>query len=74
MIALLRTALHHSEAIDPTLIEWIRHEIDDITGLEPTSIVAILGAVLLAFPIWLAISAARRQRRHEESGSTHEVR
>lgn len=63
---LFRDVLHHAEAIDPTLIEWIRHEIDDITGLEPSSIVAILGVVILAFPIWLGISAARRQRRHEE--------
>ena len=25
---------HHSEAVDPTLIEWIRHQIDRITGLD----------------------------------------
>ena len=59
------TALHHAEAIDPTLIDWIRHEIDDITGLDPGTIVAILGTVILAFPVWLGISAVRRQRRSE---------
>lgn len=61
----LRSVLHHSEAIDPTLAEWIRHKIDDITGLEPGTIVAILGVVILAFPIWLGISAARQRRREE---------
>jgi len=24
--------LHHSEYIDPTLVVWIKHEIDDIFG------------------------------------------
>ena len=60
----LRTFLHHSEAIDPTLVEWIRHKIDDILGLEPATIVAILGVAIVAFPIWLGLSAIR-QRRHE---------
>lgn len=66
---MLRSLLHHSEAIDPTLIEWIRHEIDDITGLEPGSIATILGLVILAFPVWLGISAVRRQRRERSEAS-----
>ncbi|MDA0352725.1 MAG: hypothetical protein O3A10_11015 [Chloroflexi bacterium] len=63
MLPLLRSSLHHSEAIDPTLAEWIRNEIDDLVGLEPSSIVAILGVVILAFPLWLGVAAIRRQRR-----------
>lgn len=54
--------LHHSEAIDPTLAEWIRHKIDDILGLDPGTIVAILGVVILAFPLGLGILASRRRR------------
>ena len=61
-MSLLGSLLHHAEAIDPTLIEWIRQKIDDITGLEPGSIVAILGVVILAFPVALGVSAARRHR------------
>ena len=60
-----RSALHHAESIDPTLAEWIRHKIDDILGLDPGTIVAILGVVILAFPIWLGISAARQHRGKE---------
>lgn len=74
---LFRSALHHSEAIDPTLAEWIRHKIDDIVGLEPGTIVAILGIAILAFPVWLGFSAARQRRRAEADatavGSASEV-
>ena len=66
---LLGSLLHHAEAIDPTLIEWIRREIDSITGLEPGSIATILGLVILAFPVWLGVSAARRQRRDRSQAS-----
>ena len=61
----LRSVLHHAEAIDPTLIDWIRHEIDRIVGLEPGAIVTLLGLAILAFPIWLGISAVRHRRRDE---------
>ena len=53
--------LHHSESIDPTLIDWIRHEIDSILGLEPEAIVLALGVVIVAFPVALML-LARRQR------------
>jgi hypothetical protein len=52
--------LHHSESIDPTLLDWIRHEIDALVGLGPVTIVLILGVLILAFPIALML-AARRQ-------------
>ena len=53
--------LHHSDAIDPTLIDWIRHEIDSTLGLEPSTIVLVLGALIVAFPVAL-MALARRQR------------
>lgn len=53
--------LHHSESVDPTLIDWIRHEIDAILGLDPSAIVLALGAVIVAFPVALML-LARRQR------------
>jgi hypothetical protein len=63
----LRTFLHHSEAIDPTLVEWILHKIDDVLGLDPTTIVAILGVAIVAFPIWLGLSAIRQRRNEAET-------
>ena len=53
--------LHHSESIDPELMDWIRHEIDAILGLEPVTIVIVLGAVIVAFPLLLAV-LVKRQR------------
>lgn len=55
--------LHHAESVDPTLIEWIKDEIDAIFGLSATTIVVVLGAVTLAFPIGLMSLAWRRARR-----------
>jgi hypothetical protein len=55
--------LHHSEYIDPTLVDWIKHEIDDIFGLGPATIVVVLGLVTLAFPVGLLLLAWRRARR-----------
>jgi hypothetical protein len=55
---LLRSPLHHSEAIDPTLIGWIRDEIDALLGLDAIVIVVLLGFVILAFPLWLGFSAS----------------
>ncbi len=60
-----RAFLHHSEAIDPTLADWIRHKIDEIVGLEPAAIVTILGVAIVAFPIWLGLSVLRQRRRRE---------
>jgi hypothetical protein len=60
--------LHHSESIDPTLLDWIRHEIDAVLGLGPVTIVVLLGAVIVAFPVALLFAARRR------AGGSDEVR
>ena len=57
-----RSVLHHGEAIDPTLAEWIRHKIDDLVGLEPATIAIVLGVVIVALPIALGVAAVRRGR------------
>jgi hypothetical protein len=54
--------LHHSESIDPTLLDWIRHEIDAIFGLDPSTIVLVLGTLIVAFPVVLMVLARRQQR------------
>tara|TARA_Y100000588_G_scaffold340892_1_gene384548 strand:- start:3910 stop:4104 length:195 start_codon:yes stop_codon:yes gene_type:complete len=59
-----RIFLHHSEPIDPTLLDWIRNQIDELIGLEPSAIAVILGIAIVAFPIWLGISSIRRARRN----------
>jgi hypothetical protein len=61
-MSLTAYVLHHSESIDPTLLDWIRHEIDSVVGLGPETIVALLGVVIIAFPVALLV-AARRQSK-----------
>jgi len=63
------SALHHGEAIDPTLAEWIRLKIDDLLGLEPATIVVVLGAVIVVAPLALAVAAVRRGQRSAGDGS-----
>jgi hypothetical protein len=59
--------LHHSESIDPTLVDWIRHEIDSILGFGPVTIVALLGALIVAFPVALLFAARREARSGGQS-------
>ena len=55
--------LHHSEYVDPTLVDWIKDKIDQITGVRATTIVIVLGVVTSAFPIGVMALALRRARR-----------
>ncbi|MDA0232011.1 MAG: hypothetical protein O3B04_09620 [Chloroflexi bacterium] len=59
----LALLLHHAESVDPTLVEWLKDAIDDIFGLGPVTIVAVLGAVTIAFPVGLMALALRRRKR-----------
>ena len=55
---------HHSEAADPELIEWIRHQIDALFGLGPATIVIVLGLVIVAIPLAIVgFYVAQRARR-----------
>ena len=62
MVSPFSWVLHHGEAIDPTLAEWIRHKIDDLVGLEPATIAVVLGVVIVVLPIALGVAAVRRRR------------
>ena len=57
---------HHSEAADPELIEWIRHQIDALFGLGPATIVIVLGLVIVAIPMAIVgfyfVQRARQDR------------
>lgn len=57
------TLAHHSEAVDPTLVEWIRHKIDDVLGLDAVSMVLLFGALIVVFPVGLLTLVWFRRRR-----------
>lgn len=59
MSAPTRILAHHTESADPTLIHWIKEQIDAIVGLDAAAIAIIIGLLLVLFPtalmtiVWL---------------------
>jgi|TARA_Y100000310_G_scaffold187593_1_gene187614 hypothetical protein len=66
-VILLSILAHHSEPGDADLLDWIRHQIDAIVGLEPLAIIIILGLVIVAIPV--AILVAFRIQRTRQGGA-----
>ena len=62
-----RVLAHHTEPVDPDLVDWLRHKIDDVLGLDSAVMVYMLGAVIIVFPLILLALVWRQRRR--ESGS-----
>ena len=56
-------ALHHSEPVDPTLLDWILHQIDRFLPFDPVVGVVLGGVLLLAAPALVAVLAVRHARR-----------
>ena len=42
---------HHGEAADPRLLGWIKHVLDQMIGLGPWTVVAVLGFIVVAIPV-----------------------
>ena len=63
VVSILPVLLHHSEPADPTLLHWIREQIDAILGIGPAAIVLILGALIVAFPVALGVWVVMQRRR-----------
>jgi hypothetical protein len=66
MLNPLTIIAHHSEGINPTLWEWIQHQIDEVIGLSPGVIVLLLGLVIVAIPVGLLFVALRARSRISE--------
>ncbi len=62
----LTALLHHAEAVDPDLVDRIRHAIDDVTGFDPGVIVLLIGFVIVLFPL-LLLTLLFIRRRHERA-------
>ncbi len=63
MSATARILAHHSESVDPTLIDWIKDQIDSVIGLDAGAIVLLLGLLLVLFPVVLLTIVWRQRRR-----------
>ncbi len=53
---------HHAEAIDPDLWDSIKHQIDNVTGLDAATIVILIGVVIVALPLTVIVLAARKRK------------
>ncbi len=53
--------LHVSESIDPTLWAWLSDKIDHVLGLSPGMVIAIIGTLIVLFPIIVMVVAVRNR-------------
>ena len=63
-------ATHHSEAVDPELLEWIKDRLDHIFNLGPWTAVAALALIILLIPLSIIIFYLIQQRRHATAQRT----
>ena len=56
--------LHQGDAADPELIHWLKDQMDEIIGLGPWVMVAMMGAIVIAIPVAIGILYIYQQRRH----------
>jgi hypothetical protein len=63
MSAFNRVLAHHTEPVDPKLVDWLRHKIDDLLGVDSVVMVAALGAVIVLFPVVLLTLVWIQRRR-----------
>ena len=59
---ILSVMAHHGEA-DPRLLVWIKDLLDQLIGLGPWTVVALIGLLILAMPIGLSVFYLVQQRR-----------
>ena len=59
---ILTVGAHHGEA-DPTLLAWIKDLLDQLIGLEPWTVVVMIGLLILSMPVGLAVFYLIQQRR-----------
>lgn len=52
---------HHSEPTDSELLEWLIHTLDSVLGQGPLVMVVVIGIVVLAIPLAIAVLALRRR-------------
>mgnify|MGYP001182560001 CR=1 len=58
----LSMALHHGEAGDPELFKWIKQRLDEMLGLDPTIVAALLALVVVAIPAAILLLYGWKQR------------
>ena len=57
---------HHQEVADPELLDWLKHRIDTVLGLDPGVIVVAIGCLVVSIPIAILSIYAIQQRRQTD--------
>lgn len=42
---------HHGEPGDPVLLEWIKHRLEELVGMDPLTVIVIVLAFIFVIPI-----------------------
>ncbi len=59
----LTVPLHHEAPGDPTLMEWIKEQMDHVLGLEAETMVVLFGLMVLAIPVSILVAYVFQRRR-----------
>ena len=59
---------HQGDAADPELLHWIKERLDQIFGPGPWVVVAIMGVIILAIPVFVIVVYLLQAKRR--SGDT----
>ena len=54
---------HQGDAADPELLHWIRERLDQIFGTGPWVVVAIMGFIILAIPVFIIVFYLMQAKR-----------
>ncbi|MEE8465655.1 MAG: hypothetical protein V3S68_04205 [Dehalococcoidia bacterium] len=46
---------HQSDAADPELLHWIKERLDQMFGTGPWVVVALMGLVIFAIPVFVVV-------------------
>lgn len=60
---LLALGRHHDDIPDPAFMEWLQVQLTHLIGWGPWTIVALIGAVVLALPVGLVAFYLGQERR-----------
>ena len=60
---LLSVLAHHPESGNPELLEWIKHQLDAMIGLEPWVIVALMALLMVSIPVAIMFVYIVQRRR-----------
>ena len=69
MNGVIAVVLHHAEAVDPALVDWLRHQIDVFLGLAALIIVIALAIIILGLPLGVGYAVLRYRRAAQHEGN-----